>query len=111
MVETFVSRLPIHRLPAGGTWSGEKNDRLNSGEFVVRQIRADVFADADGTLTLEESENGSAWSTKATLPVTGGQTAQMAYQALTKHFYRFSYTNGVGAQTAPALILVEASTT
>ncbi|WP_407310896.1 hypothetical protein [Desulfosporosinus sp. SB140] len=84
-------------LAANGSFAQTAYDRL--GDVLISKVKGYVFSDAAGTLTVEESDDGSTWSTSATLSVNANTLSETDWILLKKRYFRFRYTNGVTAQT------------
>lgn len=105
-MKTTVDRIPVRLahipLPASRTEyypSSGGQDRLGS-EHLAEYVRAIAWADQAGTLTLEESDNGSSWSTTGSaLTVPASDLAVFPWTQLTKRYWRWKYVNGGTAQT------------
>jgi hypothetical protein len=96
-------------LGANGTYTQQGIDRLAPGwtdrpVLPIGQVRGFVWADRQGTLYLEESENNSTWNTTASVSVSAGTTTELPWTSLTKRYFRFRYVNGATAQGSFVLV-------
>ena len=79
--------------------SGFWVDRLE-GDHSIELVRATVYADQDGTLYLDESDDeGTTSAALATVSVSAEVTYKLSWTTLTKRWYRFRYVNGSTDQT------------
>lgn len=90
-------------LAANEVFTQGKRDRFNDRE-PIGSICGLIYSDKAGTLLLEESDDGTTFTTTATVNVSAATNAELAWTDLTKRWYRFKYTNGAAAQTSFALI-------
>jgi hypothetical protein len=90
-------------LAANEVFTQGKRDRFNDRE-PIGSICGLIYSDKAGTLLLEESDDGTNFTTTATVSVSAATNAELAWTDLTKRWYRFKYTNGAAAQTSFALI-------
>ena len=67
-------------------------------EIPIGSTRIWVNADQSGTLYLEESHNGTNWTTTATNVVSAGVQVIRDWTVLTRRYVRIRYVNGVTAQ-------------
>lgn len=67
----------------------------------ARLFRAFASSDVAGTLSVQQSEDGSTWHTTVSQPVAAGATAGTVLESLiTLPNVRASYLNGAGAQAS-----------
>lgn len=90
-------------LAASEAYTEQWIDRLQ--EQYIEAVRALVYADQAGTLTLEVSDDGGETSsTMATVSVAAGVATETPIIAMTKRWFRLKYTNSTTAQTGFVLI-------
>ncbi|PNB44303.1 phage portal protein, partial [Pseudomonas sp. GW456-E7] len=67
-------------------------DRL--GAVLVSKVKGWAYADREGTLFIEESDNNNVWTTTAAINVAAGVLTATDWVYLSKRYYRFRYVNG-----------------
>lgn len=72
-------------------------------KVVVAYVRGAAAADQAGTLYIEESQDGTTWTTTTTVSVTANTLADSGWVTLSQRYYRFRYVNGATAQTSFSL--------
>ncbi|MHB9144726.1 MAG: hypothetical protein ACYC5Y_05245 [Symbiobacteriia bacterium] len=87
-------------LAANETYTQPGRSRITVGSVPPAELRGIVYADQAGTLYVEESNDGLAWTQTATLAVAAGALADTGWVSLSKRDYRFRYVNGAVAQTS-----------
>jgi hypothetical protein len=104
----FARALTVTALGASASYTQSGVDRFarttlpdvqELGILLVDRVRGLVWADAAGTLYLEESDDNSAWTEITNVAVVASVTKELTWQSVTKRYYRFRYVNGAGAQT------------
>lgn len=96
------TRLIQRPLATNETWTQDGRNRLTGGTFVAK-TRYTAYADQAGTMYVEESNDGAAWTTLKTVAVTAGNLADSGWVNLSKRDYRVRYVNGAVAQTVFSL--------
>lgn len=87
----------IANLAAAGVFTGVTRD---SGTAAIYQtFVASSHANVAGTLEIQKSTNGTAWSPAARVAVGADQPVELSVR-VTARYYRVVYTNGAGAQTS-----------
>ncbi|MBU2660099.1 phage-like element PBSX protein XepA [Bacillus cabrialesii] len=79
-------------LKATEAYSQLGQDRL--GAVLVSKVKGWAYADREGTLFIEESDNNNAWTTTAAVNVAAGVLTETEWVYLSKRYYRFRYVNG-----------------
>ncbi|UPV80426.1 phage-like element PBSX protein XepA [Bacillus rugosus] len=79
-------------LKATEAYSQLGQDRL--GAVLVSKVKGWAYADREGTLFIEESDNNNAWTTTAAVNVAAGVLTATDWVYLSKRYYRFRYVNG-----------------
>ncbi|OLQ57906.1 phage portal protein [Bacillus licheniformis] len=79
-------------LKATEAYSQLGQDRL--GAVLVSKVKGWAYADREGTLFIEESDNNNAWKTTAAVNVAAGVLTETEWVYLSKRYYRFRYVNG-----------------
>ncbi|MCY8424560.1 phage portal protein [Bacillus vallismortis] len=79
-------------LKATEAYSQLGQDRL--GAVLISKVKGWAYADREGTLFVEESENNNVWTTTAAVNVAAGVLAATDWVYLSKRYYRFRYVNG-----------------
>lgn len=79
-------------LKATEAYSQLGQDRL--GAVLVSKVKSWAYADREGTLFIEESDNNNAWTTTAAVNVSAGSLTETDWVYLSKRYYRFRYVNG-----------------
>ncbi|MGG0776813.1 phage portal protein [Bacillus rugosus] len=79
-------------LKATEAYSQLGQDRL--GAVLVSKVKGWAYADREGTLFIEESDNNNAWTTTAAVNVAAGVFTATDWVYLSKRYYRFRYVNG-----------------
>ncbi|MCY7782980.1 MULTISPECIES: phage-like element PBSX protein XepA [unclassified Bacillus (in: firmicutes)] len=79
-------------LKATEAYSQLGQDRL--GAVLVSKVKGWAYADREGTLFIEESENNNVWTTTAAMNVAAGVLTATDWVYLSKRYYRFRYVNG-----------------
>lgn len=79
-------------LKATEAYSQLGQDRL--GAILVSKVKGLAYADREGTLFIEESDNNNAWTTTAVINVAAGVLTATDWVYLSKRYYRFRYVNG-----------------
>ncbi|MEG7334498.1 phage-like element PBSX protein XepA [Bacillus sp. 0102A] len=79
-------------LKATEAYSQLGQDRL--GAVLISKVKGWVYADREGTLFVEESDNNNAWTTTAAVNVAAGVLTETDWVYLSKRYYRFRYVNG-----------------
>lgn len=96
-------------LGASESYTQQGIDRF-SRSLIPNRVCGLVWADANGTLYVEESEDNVTWSTTLGCSVSASITTDTAYFKvspwirLTKRYFRFRYVNGSTAQTSFVLV-------
>lgn len=85
-------------LAASGTYTQATQDRLY--EIVASRVKGYVHASHTGTLTIEESDDGAAWTTSSTHNVSAKTLLDTGWINLTKRYFRFKFVNSATAQTS-----------
>lgn len=85
--QTAVDRFGMVAAPVGGYES-------KIHVLLIDQVSGLIWADQAGTLILRASDNGSSWSTLATVSVSAATTAILPWTKMRKRYYQFRYTNG-----------------
>ncbi|MFT4401292.1 phage-like element PBSX protein XepA [Bacillus sp. SW14] len=79
-------------LKATEAYSQLGQDRL--GAVLISKVKGWVYADREGTLFVEESENNNVWTTTSAVNVAAGVLTETDWVYLSKRYYRFRYVNG-----------------
>ncbi|MEC1652292.1 phage portal protein [Bacillus vallismortis] len=79
-------------LKATEAYSQLGQDRL--GAVLISKVKGWAYADREGTLFVEESENNNVWTTTAAVNVSAGVLTETDWVYLSKRYYRFRYVNG-----------------
>ncbi|MCY8544378.1 phage-like element PBSX protein XepA [Bacillus vallismortis] len=79
-------------LKATEAYSQLGQDRL--GTVLISKVKGWAYADREGTLFVEESENNNVWTTTAAVNVSAGVLRETDWVYLSKRYYRFRYVNG-----------------
>ncbi|WP_456280132.1 phage portal protein [Bacillus sp. K7] len=79
-------------LKATEAYSQLGQDRL--GTVLISKVKGWAYADREGTLFVEESENNNVWTTTAAVNVSAGVLTETDWIYLSKRYYRFRYVNG-----------------
>ncbi|KAF1681340.1 MULTISPECIES: phage-like element PBSX protein XepA [Bacillus] len=79
-------------LKATEAYSQLGQDRL--GAVLISKVKGWTYADREGTLFVEESDNNNAWTTTAAVSVAAGVLTATDWVYLSKRYYRFRYVNG-----------------
>ncbi|ARV44565.1 phage-like element PBSX protein XepA [Bacillus inaquosorum] len=79
-------------LKATEAYSQLGQDRL--GAVLISKVKGWAYADREGTLFIEESDNNNAWTTTAAVNVAVGVLTETDWVYLSKRYYRFRYVNG-----------------
>ncbi|MCI3985861.1 phage portal protein [Bacillus vallismortis] len=79
-------------LKATEAYSQLGQDRL--GTVLISKVKGWAYADREGTLFVEESENNNVWTTTAAVNVSAGVLTETDWVYLSKRYYRFRYVNG-----------------
>ncbi|MFP7232041.1 phage portal protein [Bacillus subtilis] len=79
-------------LKATEAYSQLGQDRL--GAVLVSKVKGWAYADREGTLFIEESQNNNMWTTTAAMNVAAGVLTATDWVYLSKRYYRFRYVNG-----------------
>ncbi|PJY98994.1 MULTISPECIES: phage-like element PBSX protein XepA [Bacillus] len=79
-------------LKATEAYSQLGQDRL--GAVLISKVKGWAYADHEGTLFVEESENNNVWTTTAAVNVSAGVLTETDWIYLSKRYYRFRYVNG-----------------
>ncbi|MDR4434406.1 phage-like element PBSX protein XepA [Bacillus tequilensis] len=79
-------------LKATEAYSQLGQDRL--GAVLISKVKSWAYADREGTLFIEESDNNNAWTTTAAVNVAAGILTETDWVYLSKRYYRFRYVNG-----------------
>lgn len=79
-------------LKATEAYSQLGQDRL--GAVLVSKVKSWAYADREGTLFIEESDNNNAWTTTSAVNVSAGVLTETEWVYLSKRYYRFRYVNG-----------------
>ncbi len=72
------TRLIQRPLATNETWTQDGRNRLTGGTFVAK-TRYTAYADQAGTMYVEESNDGAAWTTLKTVAVTAGNLADSGW--------------------------------
>lgn len=73
--------------PAGQTITGPTRTPTPGKDVVIN-----ASASGHGTLVVQDSEDGTSWATRHTVPVIGGDAVQGSRFAFTSGFYRVQFT-------------------
>ena len=95
-IPNIVTNTP---LLANATFTQDTIDRQEQ-EIPIGSTRIWVNADQSGTLYLEESHNGTNWTTTATNVVSAGVQVIRDWTVLTRRYCRIRYVNGTTNQTS-----------
>ncbi len=79
-------------LKATEAYSQLGQDRL--GAVLISKVKGWAYADREGTLFIEESDNNNVWTTTAAVNVVAGVLTATDWVYITKRYYRFRYVNG-----------------
>ncbi|MEC0322135.1 phage-like element PBSX protein XepA [Bacillus subtilis] len=79
-------------LKATEAYSQLGQDRL--GAVLISKVKGWAYADREGTLFIEESDNNNVWTTTAAVNVAAGVLTATDWVYLSKRYYRFRYVNG-----------------
>ncbi|MCY7980343.1 phage portal protein [Bacillus inaquosorum] len=79
-------------LKATEAYSQLGQDRL--GTVLISKVKGWAYADREGTLFIEESDNNNAWTTTAAINVAAGVLTETDWVYLSKRYYRFRFVNG-----------------
>ncbi|MCO4851176.1 phage-like element PBSX protein XepA [Bacillus vallismortis] len=79
-------------LKATEAYSQLGQDRL--GAVLISKVKGWAYADREGTLFVEESDNNNVWTTTAAVNVSAGVLTETDWVYLSKRYYRFRYVNG-----------------
>ncbi|MBL3649253.1 MULTISPECIES: phage-like element PBSX protein XepA [unclassified Bacillus (in: firmicutes)] len=79
-------------LKATEAYSQLGQDRL--GAVLISKVKGWAYADREGTLFVEESDNNNVWTTTAAVNAAAGVLTETDWVYLSKRYYRFRYVNG-----------------